>query len=68
MKELMGRLEDKSHSLEWKDIIRDLDNMDEVELEEDGKRFVIRTGSSGCCGKVFQAAGVTIPPTIRQVQ
>ena len=68
MKELMGGLEDKSHSLEWKDIIRDLDNMDEVELEEDGKRFVIRTGSSGCCGKVFQAAGVTIPPTIRQVQ
>ena len=68
MKELMGRLEDKSHSLEWKDIIRDLDNMDEVELEEDGKRFVIRTGTSGCCGKVFQSAGVSIPPTIRQVQ
>jgi transposase len=68
MKELMGRLEDKSHSLEWKDIIRDLDNMDEVELEEDGKRFVIRTGISGCCGKVFQAAGVAIPHTIRQVQ
>ena len=68
MKELMGGLEDKSHSLEWKDIIRDLDNMDEVELEEDGKRFVIRTGTSGCCGKVFQSAGVSIPPTIRQVQ
>jgi len=68
MKELMGRLEDKSHSLEWKDIIRDLDNMDEVLLEEDGKRFVIRTGTSGCCGKVFQAAGVAIPPMIRKVQ
>lgn len=48
MKELMGRLADKSYSLEWKDIIRDLDNMDEVELEEDGKRFLIRTGTSGC--------------------
>jgi len=68
MKELMGRLEDKSYSLEWKDIVRDLDNMDEVELEEDGKRFLIRTGTSGCCGKVFQAAGVAMPPTIRQVQ
>jgi len=68
MKELMGRLADKSYLLEWKDIIRELDNMDEVELEEDGKRFLIRTGTSGCCGKVFQAAGVAMPPTIRQVQ
>ncbi len=68
MKELIGRLADKSNSLEWKDIVRDLDNMDEVELEEDGKRFLIRTGTSGSCGKVFQAAGVAMPPTIRQVQ
>jgi len=66
MKELMDRLEKKSFSLEWKDIIRDLDTMDEVELEDTGKRFVIRTGTSGRCGKVFQAAGVAIPPTIRQ--
>lgn len=68
MKDLMGRLEERSYPLEWKDIIRDLDNMDEVELEEDGKRFLIRTGTSGCCGKVFQAVGVALPPTIRQVQ
>ena len=68
MKELMGRLEDKSYSLEWKDIVRDLDKMDEVELEEDGKRFLIRTGTSGCCGKVYQAVGVAMPPAIRQVQ
>jgi Transposase DDE domain len=66
-KELMGRLEERSFTLEWKDIVRDLDNMDEVELEEDGKRFLIRTGTSGCCGKVFQAIGVAMPPTIRQV-
>ncbi len=67
MKELMGRLEERSFSLEWKDIVRDLDNMDEVALEEDGKRFLIRTGTSGCCGKVFQAIGVAMPPTIRQI-
>jgi transposase len=68
MKELMGRLEAKSYTLEWKDIIRDLDHMDEVELEEDGKRFLIRTGASGSCGKVLQAAGVAMPSMIRQVQ
>ncbi len=64
----MVRLEKKSIALEWKDIIRDLDNMDEIEIVEEGKRFLIRTGASGCCGKVFQAVGVAIPPTIRQVQ
>jgi Transposase DDE domain len=68
MKELMGRLEKKGLTLEWKDIIRDLDNLDEIELGEGDKRFQIRTGASGCCGKVFQAAGVAMPPTIRQLR
>jgi hypothetical protein len=68
MKELMGRIEEKAFVLEWKDVIRDLDNMDELEIEEDGKRFLLRTGASGCCGKVFQAAGVAMPPMIRQRQ
>jgi hypothetical protein len=68
MKELMTKLENRGLIFEWHDIIRDLDHMDEVELEEDGKRLVMRTGAVGCCGKVFQAAGVAIPPTIRQLQ
>jgi len=67
MKELRGRLDGKGLSLEWKDIIRDLEDMDEVELEQDGKRFQLRIGASGCCGKVFQAVGIAMPPTIRQI-
>ena len=31
----------------------------------DGKRFVIRGELKGWCGRVFQAAGVAVPPTIR---
>ncbi len=68
MKELLMRLENKGLTFEWRDIIRDLDTMDDVEIGDEGKRFLIRTGTVGCCGKVFQAAGITMPPTIRQMQ
>lgn len=40
----------------------------ETELEQDGKRFLLLlTEASGTCGKVFQAAGVAMPPTVPRV-
>jgi hypothetical protein len=66
MKEMQNRLQLKEYFLEWNDIIRDLDNLEEVMLEQRGKHFTIRVGYAGCCGKVFQAAGVAIPPMIRE--
>jgi transposase len=68
MKELQDRLQAKGYHLEWGDVIRDLDRLEEVEIEQDGKRFVLRTQVKGSCGKVFQAAGVALPPTLRQVE
>ncbi len=68
MKELFMRLENKGLTLEWRDIIRDLETMDDVEIADEGKRFLMRTGTVGCCGKVFQAAGIAMPPTIRQLK
>ena len=68
MKELNDRLEAKGLKLEWADIIRDLDRLQEVEIEQDRKRFVLRTQTQGTCGKVFQAVGVALPPTLRQVE
>ena len=38
-----------------------------TEVEQDGKRFLLRSDVEGTCGKVFQAVGVAIPPTVRQV-
>ena len=67
MKELEERLEEKGCRVEWKDVIRDFDQLEEVEIEQDRKRFVLRTQCKGACGKVFQAAGVALPPTLRQV-
>ena len=68
MKELHDRLEAKGLKLEWADIIRDLNRLQEVEIEQDQKRFVLRTQTQGTCGKVFQAVGVALPPTLRQLE
>ncbi len=67
LKELKDRLEEKNHAFEWADVVRDLDHLAECEIEQDGKRFVLRTGTQGSCAKVFQAVGVAIPPPVRQV-
>jgi transposase len=65
--ELQSRLEERGHELEWADVIGDLDRLQMVEVEQDGKRFLLRSEVQGSCGKVFQAVGVAVPPTVQQV-
>jgi Transposase DDE domain len=66
--ELENRLAAKGHAaVEWGQVLRDLDRLEEVELEKDGKRLMLRTDAVGVAGKVFQAVGVALPPTLRQV-
>ena len=62
-KELQDRLERKGWCLEWADVLRDLDRLQEVDLSIGGKSYVMRT--KGTVGKVFPACGVAIPPTLR---
>jgi hypothetical protein len=64
--ELQARLEERDHDLEWADVICDLDRLQMVEVEQDGKRFLLRTEMQGTCGHVFQAVGVALPPTVQQ--
>jgi transposase len=64
-KELQDRLEAKGWHLEWADIIRDLDNLLELEVAVSGKGYLIRNEIKGNAGKVAQAAGVALPPSIR---
>mgnify|MGYP000720783744 CR=1 FL=1 len=64
-KELQDRLERRGWRLEWNDIIRDLDNLLEMEVRIDGKGYVIRSESQGTVGKVAKACGVALPPTLR---
>lgn len=65
-KELEQRLNRTGHVFEWSDIKQDLKALQQVTLEEDGKCFAIRSECKGCCGKIFQAVKVALPPTIRE--
>jgi transposase len=65
--ELQARLEKRGHKLEWADVIQDMDRLESVEVKQDNKRFLLRSEVQGTCGKVFQAAGVSLPPTVQQV-
>jgi len=64
-KELEERLAAARLKPEWRELLADLDRLQEIEVEQDGKRFILRTPVTGVAGKVFQAVGVALPPNIR---
>jgi transposase len=63
--ELEECLARKEWKLEWADVIRDLDNLMEMEVAISGKGYVFRGQTPGVAGKVFQACGVALPPVLR---
>ena len=63
--ELQARIERRGWKLEWADVTRDLDRLQEVEVELGGKGYLLRTEAKGTVGKVFQACGVALPLTLR---
>jgi hypothetical protein len=66
-KELDERLTAAGVEAEWGDIIRDLDRVEELTVEQGSKRFVLRAQAPGCAGAVFKAVGVALPPLVRQL-
>jgi transposase len=66
-KELDQRLAQNKHRFEWSDIKQDLKALKQVEIEENGTRFAIRSECKGVCGKIFQSVRVALPPTIREL-
>jgi transposase len=63
---LEQRLGEKGETWEWAEILRGLDNLQEVEALFQGKRFVLRSQVLGDAHKAFMAAGVALPPTLRE--
>lgn len=63
---LEQRLEEKGQTWEWAEIIRGLDNLHEVEAVFQGKSFILRSQVVGQAHKAFMAAGVALPPTLRE--
>ena len=66
-KELQDRLTTAGYSLEWADVLRDLESLQSVEVEYQGKHFRLRSEARGTCSQVFQAVGVAFPPTMEHV-
>ncbi len=57
----------QGHVFEWADIKMEPVALDEITIEENGRKFSVRTECRCVCGKVFQAVRVAIPQVIREV-
>ena len=53
---------------EWGRLLMDLDRLQDIEMEQDGKHFIVRTPVTGDVGRVFQAVGLALPPNMREAE
>jgi hypothetical protein len=66
-KELEARIATLGQEGSWPDILADLDSLTETEVEQDGKRFLLRTPPRPAASLALRAARVALPPTVRQI-
>ncbi len=59
---------DGADRVEWQDVVADLATSSEGMIEQDGKRFVVRSQARGVTSRVFRGLGMALPPVIRQEQ
>ena len=64
-KELDARCRKAGFRPEWGDVLRDLDRLQTVELAKDGQQVTLRTPATGTVGPLLKAAGIALPPNIR---
>ena len=62
-----GAASDNAESGSWPDVLADLDSLTETEVEQDGKRFLLRSAPRPAASLALRAAGVALPPTVRQL-
>jgi len=67
---LRKELDERCHAAgfrpEWADVLRELDRLQEIELNKDGRQIVMRTPATGIVGPLFKAARVALPANIRE--
>jgi transposase len=67
-KELQDRLEAQGDKLEWAELLRDLEALQYTEVENQGKRFLLRSDLENTTAAVLRAAGVAIPPSVQKAE
>jgi hypothetical protein len=65
--ELDARIAALGHPGSWPAIIADLDALTETEIEQDGRRFLLRSTPRHAASLALRAAGVALPPTVQAV-
>lgn len=54
-------------AFEWDQMKQDLEALYEVEVEQEGKTWLLRSPLKGCASQVFKAVGVAVPPAAKEV-
>jgi Transposase DDE domain len=66
--ELESRMKRASLEWEWKEVIRGLDALQQVEGDFQGRRFLFRSQLMAHASQAVRATGVALPPTLRELQ
>lgn len=66
-RELEIQMDEKGLQAEWAEIIRGLDNLQQVELTLQGSRFLLRSEIKGHASQAIRAAEVAMPPVLQEI-
>ena len=62
------RMENIGENVEWEQIKLDMKRLQEVIIEQSGKKIALQTQASGDCHKIFKAIGMAMPQTIKKIE
>jgi len=63
--ELERRMQVRGFSYEWGRLRKDLDELQEIRLEAEGRHVLVRSAPQGAASRALQAAGVALGPAVR---
>ena len=66
-KELFDRLAARRSRLEWQRIVDDLADLSEIDVEQDGRRALLRTAPGPTIDPICRAIGLTLPPVFQEM-
>jgi len=65
--ELEKRMKERNETWEWSEVLRGLDNLQEVEAAFRGRHYMLRSKLTGHAHQAIRAAGAAVPVTIREL-
>jgi hypothetical protein len=66
-KEMQARCDAIGIKLEWGDVLRDLDRLQDIALEKDGRSWRIRTEATGAVPPLMKALRIALPPRAKAI-